>query len=129
VGTSFLRETGRGDRPSHVRLDGRPDSWILPWAILPEVDYPVAAHLGAKAQQAFLADVADGSLLVEWGRDEDLDGQTDSPALRIARSGAVDAVVIATAERVAAEAIATLDMRHFAAVAIKGHPRLPPRDR
>jgi predicted nucleic acid-binding protein len=106
-----------------------PDSWILPWAILPEVDYLVAAHLGAKARQAFLADLADGSLLVEWGRDEDL-----AVASRIHRRyaslglGLVDAVVIATAERVAADAIATLDLRHFAAVAIKGNPRLLPRD-
>ena len=110
--------------------DENPDAWVLPWAILPEVDYLVAAHLGAKAQEAFLADLADGSLPVEWGRDEDL-----AVARRIhtryasLRLGLVDAVVIATAERMAAEAIATLDLRHFAAVTIKGNPRLLPRDR
>ena len=110
--------------------DENPDAWVLPWAILPEVDYLVAAHLGAKAQEAFLADVADGSLPVEWGRDEDL-----AVARRIhtryasLRLGLVDAAVIATAERLAAEAIATLDLRHFAAVTIKGNPRLLPRDR
>jgi predicted nucleic acid-binding protein len=42
--------------------------------------------------------------------------------------GLVDAVVLATAERLKAEAIATLDLRHFGAVAIKGSPRLLPRD-
>jgi predicted nucleic acid-binding protein len=42
--------------------------------------------------------------------------------------GLVDAVVVATAERLKAEAIATLDLRHFGAVAIKGNPRLLPRD-
>jgi len=36
--------------------------------------------------------------------------------------------VIATAQRLRAEAIATLDLRHFAAVSIVGNPRLLPRD-
>jgi hypothetical protein len=31
-------------------------------------------------------------------------------------------------ERLRADAIATLDMRHFAAVSIKGNPLLLPRD-
>jgi predicted nucleic acid-binding protein len=110
--------------------DDNPDGWILPWAILPEVDYLVAAHLGAKAQEAFLADLVDGAFPVEWGRDEDLAVarrlHTRYQALRL---GLVDAVVIATAERLKVEAIATLDLRHFAAVSIKGNPRLLPRDR
>jgi hypothetical protein len=40
----------------------------------------------------------------------------------------VDAVVIATAERLRADAIATLDLRHFGAIKIAGSPRLLPRD-
>jgi hypothetical protein len=40
----------------------------------------------------------------------------------------VDAAVIAAAERLRATAIATLDMRHFGAVTIRGRPRLIPRD-
>jgi len=42
--------------------------------------------------------------------------------------GFVDSMVIAAAERLKAEAIATLDLRHFSAVSIKGNPRLLPRD-
>ena len=42
--------------------------------------------------------------------------------------GLVDTVVIAVAERLRAEAIATLDLRHFAAVAIRTKPCLLPRD-
>jgi uncharacterized protein len=107
-----------------------PDRWILPWAILPEVDYLVTTHLGAKAQEAFLADLADGAFPVEWGRDDDLAAargiHTRYQSLRL---GLVDTIVIATAERLKADAIATLDLRHFAAVAIKGSPRLLPRDR
>ena len=110
--------------------DDNPDGWILPWAILPEVDYLVAAHLGAKAQEAFLADLADGAFSVEWGRDEDLaEARRISARYRSLRIGLVDAAVIATAERLKADAIATLDLRHFAAVSIKGTPSLLPRDR
>jgi len=110
--------------------DENQDGWILPWAILPEVDYLVGAHLGVKAQEAFLADVADGTFPVEWGRDEDLAvARRICTRYRSLRLGLVDAIVIATAERLKASAIATLDVRHFSAVLIKGHPRLLPRDR
>ena len=47
---------------------------------------------------------------------------------RSLRLGLVDAVVIAVAERLEAEAIATLDLRHFGAVTIRGAPKLLPRD-
>lgn len=106
-----------------------PDAWVLPWAILPEVDYLVASHLGARAQDLWLADLASGAFPVEWGRQDDL-----SAAERLCRRykalriGLVDAVVIAVAERLRAEAIATLDVQHFGAVSIKGQPRLLPRD-
>jgi hypothetical protein len=40
----------------------------------------------------------------------------------------VDAIVIATATRLKAGAIATLDLRHFAAITIPGNPKLLPRD-
>jgi len=90
----------------------------------------VAAHLGAKAQEAFLADLADGAFSVEWGRDEDIAVAHRSCArYRSIRIGLVDALVIAAAERLKADAIATLDLRHFAAVSIKGNPRLLSRDR
>jgi len=35
---------------------------------------------------------------------------------------------MAVSERLGAEAIATLDLRHFGAVSIKGRPKLLPRD-
>ena len=109
--------------------DENPEGWILPWAILPEVDYLVAAHLGVKAQNVLLADLADGAFSVEWGRDEDLAvARRIHTRYRSLRLGLVDAVVIATAERLKTGAIATLDLRHFAAVSIKGNPRLLPRD-
>ena len=121
-----------GDR-HHAALKAlyvdNPGAWVLPWAILPEVDYLAGRELGARAQQAFLADLADGGFVVEWGADDDL-----AAAARIERRhhalrlGLVDAVVIACAERLKVDAIATLDVRHFGAVTIKGSPRLLPRD-
>jgi uncharacterized protein len=109
--------------------DAQPSAWILPWAILPEIDYLVRRHLGKRAQDAFLSDLVSGAFSVEWGRDEDL---AVARRLHIRYSslglGLVDASVIAMAERLKADAIATLDLRHFAAVAIAGTPRLLPRD-
>ena len=82
----------------------------MPRAILPEVDYLVAAHLGAKAQEVFLDDLADSAFSVEWGRDEDLAAaRRICTRYRSLRIGLVDAAVIATAERLKADAIATLD--------------------
>jgi uncharacterized protein len=107
-----------------------PDAWVLPWAILPEVDYLVATELGRKAQETWLADLADGAFVVEWGRDGDLpSAQRIDRRYKSLHLGLVDAVVIAVAERLHAGAIATLDLRHFGAVDIKGHPKLLPRDR
>jgi len=104
--------------------------WILPSMILPEVDYLVTTHLGPKAQEAFLADLADGAFSIEWGRDEDVAvAHRLCARYRSLRIGLVDAMVIAATERLKADAIATLDLRHFAAVSIKGNPRLLPRDR
>lgn len=40
----------------------------------------------------------------------------------------VDGVVMAVAERLRARAIATVDLRDFAAVALEGRPQLWPRD-
>lgn len=106
------------------------DKWILPSAILPEVDYLVSKYLGGKAQDAFLADLAEAAFLIDWGSDEDL-AHAQHICLRhkSLHLGFVDSMVIATAERLKAEAIATLDLRHFSAVSIKGNPRLLPRDR
>jgi predicted nucleic acid-binding protein len=106
-----------------------PGAWLLPWAILPEVDYLVGTHVGDRAQEAFLADLADDIFRIEWGTEGDLvAAQRLCRKHRTLRLGLVDAVVIAVAERLAAGSIATLDLRHFGAVPIRGAPRLLPRD-
>ena len=106
-----------------------PSSWVLPWAVLPEVDYLLGAHVGSRAQDAFLSDLGRGEWIVDWGGEADL-RRANEIAIRYKalRIGLVDAAVIAAAERLRATAIATLDLRHFGAVTIRGRPRLIPRD-
>jgi predicted nucleic acid-binding protein len=103
--------------------------WVLPWAVLPEVDYLAGRWIGEKTAAAFRRDLAAGRFAVEWGRETDL---IRAEALcrkhRTLRLGLVDAVVLAIAERTRAAAIATLDLRHFAAVRLAHAPRLLPRD-
>jgi uncharacterized protein len=106
------------------------DEWRLPWAILPEVDYLLATHVGARAHEAFLADLSEGAYTVLWGSDADLeDAHRLMRRYRSLRMGLVDAVVMAAAARSRASAIATLDLRHFGAVSLPGSPKLLPRDR
>ncbi len=129
---AILALLDRDDRHHNVVKDAyttNPGAWVLPWAILPEVDYLVGSQLGRRAQDLFLSDLEAGAFAVEWGRETDLAAATRLcgryPDLGL---GLVDAVVISTAERLNAAAIATLDLRHFGAVAIEGNPKLLPRD-
>jgi hypothetical protein len=111
-------------------FDETGDDWRLPWAILPEVDYLLATHVGARAHDAFLADLAEGAFVVLWGEDGDLvEAERLIRRYRSLRMGLVDAIVMAAAVRRKASAIATVDLRHFAAVALPGSPKLLPRDR
>lgn len=121
------------DDPHHAPLrelfEARPTAWVLPWVVLPEVDYLVAKYLGAGTEEAFLDDLAAGTFAVEWGQPADLQRAADLAARYSAlRLGLVDSVVMATAERLEARAIATLDLRDFGPVELRGEPRLLPRD-
>ncbi len=105
-----------------------PDGWILPWAVLPEVDYLTGKELGARARRLWLADVARGAFAVEWGADRDLEAARAIDERHATLDlGLVDAVVMAIAERIRAD-IATVDLRHFGAVTLAHRPRLYPRD-
>ncbi len=96
--------------------------WILPAVILAEVDYLLERN-AEKKQRLFFSDVVAGVFFIEWGREEALAlAHRISTRYRSLRLGLVDAM------RLRAEAIATLDLRHFAAVSIVGNPRLLPRD-
>ena len=105
------------------------DRWVLPWAILPELDYMIPRMLGPAVHRAFQADLEEGCFAVEWGGSADV-----RRALELGRAygdlslGLVDGVVMAIAERLEAQAIATLDVRNFGAVKLQGQPAIWPRD-
>ena len=107
-----------------------PAKWVLPWAILPEVDYLVGAHISERAQRAFVRDIATEAFTVEWGEHRDIErARKLCDEYRSLKLGLVDAVVAATAERLRATAIATVDLRDFAPLKLAGSPKLLPRDK
>ena len=114
-----LRSAFRADR----------DDWVIPSAVLPELDYLSVKRLGPAAAAALRADLADGRYVVEWGEADDLER-----ALELGRAhgdlslGLVDGIVMAVSERLQARAIATLDLRRFGGVALEGRPEIWPRD-
>ncbi len=105
------------------------EPWILPWAVLPEVDYLVANRLGSRAHHHWMDDLADGLYTVHWGDEAELErARAIQRKYKSLTLGLVDAVVMAVAEQLGASAIATLDLRHFGAVKLRGAPKLLPRD-
>ena len=125
---ALLDRSDRHHRALRALYAEDPDAWLLPWAILPEVDYLVITQLGTRVHRLWLSDLAAGAFSVHWGSDADV-----SAAIALAakyaslKLGLVDAVVMAAAERLKAD-IATLDLRDFGAVTLAHGPRLLPRD-
>ncbi len=110
-------------------FDKTGDAWVLPWAILPEVDYLLSAHVGERSSLAFLGDLAEGLFTVEWGDEGDLVRALELCKRHKALApGLVDATVVAVAERLEAKAIVTLDLRDFSAMVGARGPKLWPRD-
>jgi hypothetical protein len=106
-------------------------AWLLPWAVVPEVDYLARTRLGDPVARAFAADVRDGLFAVDaqLGRDLPRACELIERYADLAL-GLVDAVVMAQAERHRASIILTTDARHFRAVRLKldPAPRLVPLD-
>jgi uncharacterized protein len=107
-------------------FEANPRVWILPWVILPEMDYMLGTRVGHDVQSDFLAEIAEGAWQLAQNTQHDLVRAHELHAKL--GTGFVDGVVMATAERLGATAIATLDMRHFATAPIRGKPWLLPRD-
>jgi predicted nucleic acid-binding protein len=126
---SLLDADDRHHAVLRALFEQRPAAWLLPWAILPEVDYLARTQLGARVAEAFRSDLAAGAFVIEWGTHGDLDRAHElNRRYRALDLGLADGVVMAIAERRRAEAIATLDLRHFGAVRLQGNPKLLPRD-
>jgi hypothetical protein len=98
-------------------LESHPGPLIVPMLVITEVVYLLGTRLGAEPEIRFLGDLASGTLIAEpvlpsdWIRIAELVG-----AYRDLPLGAVDASVVAAAERLAVTQVATLDRRDFAVV-------------
>jgi predicted nucleic acid-binding protein len=92
---------------------GRPP--LVPVTILAEVCYFARKMLGAAVELAFIKDLADGALVVQGLVDDDLiravELMSEYPDI-----GFVDASVVAMAERLRIDTLATIDRRHFAPI-------------
>lgn len=98
-------------------LQTHPGPLIVPTLVITEVVYLLGTRLGVEAEVRFLGDLADGAFTVEpvatgdWLRIAELVARYRDLPL-----GTVDASVVATAERLGINEIATVDRRHFTVV-------------
>lgn len=90
---------------------------VVPALVVAEVAYFLADRIGAIAEQAFVASLRKGELVVEpvepsdWARIEALLVEYSDLDL-----GTVDASVVTACERLGETSLATLDRRHFSVV-------------
>lgn len=98
-------------------LEKHPGPLLIPVLVVTEVAYLVGTRLGPEPEVRFLGDLAAGAFSVEpvaaadWLRIAELVSRYRDLPL-----GTVDASVVAAAERLNADHIATLDHRHFTVV-------------
>lgn len=121
--TSALFAALDRDQRSHqsviAALRPHAGSFILPIAIVAEISHFIERDLGSTATSAFVRDIERGAHELDCGIDDWprirtlVDRYADMPL------GVADASVVACAERRSAK-IATLDYRHFSAVAREG---------
>ncbi|MCX5204595.1 PIN domain-containing protein [Streptomyces sp. NBC_00237] len=122
--TGPLVAAADADDKDHARcvdlMRRTPRPLLVPYPVLTEVCYLLEREKGTRAEAALLRSISLGQLsLVPLAREdvermaELVDTYADFPL------GAVDASVFAVAERLGADAIATLDRRHFTVVRAK----------
>jgi predicted nucleic acid-binding protein len=92
-----------------------PDLIIAPVTVLPEVTYLLHTRLGEAAELAFVQSVAAGEIEIEDLRRADLT-RSGEILRRYPEIGFADATIVAIAERLKIDTIATTDRRHFASV-------------
>jgi len=93
------------------------DQLVVPVSVVVETSLLIERHLGPAAEAAFLASLVPAGVIVEQLSEVDLSrmaelvtSYADMPL------GAVDASVVAIAERTGATTIISLDRRHFSVV-------------
>ena len=88
---------------------------IVPVTVLPEVAYLLHTRLGPASELAFIQSAHAGEFEIEALRQQDLTRSSELMR-RYPVLGFVDTTVVAMAERLKIESIATTDRRHFASV-------------
>jgi uncharacterized protein len=77
-----------------------PSAWVLPWAVLPEIDYLVRKHAGERTASLFLDDVSHAAITVEWGERTDVTRAAELTRRHASLGpGLTDGVVAAVGER------------------------------
>jgi uncharacterized protein len=112
-------------------IESTPGPFFVCSALLSEIDYLLAAHLGPSSSLDFFDSILNGAFRLESltlddvQRSHDLMRQYASLKL-----GFADAAVIATAERLRIQDVLTSDLRHFRVVRPRHWPalRLMPSD-
>lgn len=95
-------------------LETHPGPLVVPELVITEVAYLLGTRVGVAAEVRFIGDLAAGNLIPEpvaaadWLRIADL-----VATYRDLPLGTIDASVVATAERMKINEVATLDRRHF----------------
>ncbi|MGH8861448.1 MAG: type II toxin-antitoxin system VapC family toxin [Jatrophihabitantaceae bacterium] len=98
-------------------LETHPGPLVVPVLVVTEVAYLLGTRLGPEPEVRFLGDLAEGAFVIEpvvasdWMRIAELVARYRDLPL-----GTVDASVVATAERLGIEQIATVDRHHFTVV-------------
>jgi predicted nucleic acid-binding protein len=110
-------EDDGGHDASLELLESHPGPLLVPQLVIAEVAYLIEARLGWIAETRFLGDLASGNFVTapvlpgDWIRIAELVARYRNLPL-----GTVDASVVALAERLGHDVIATLDRWHFTVV-------------
>jgi len=93
------------------------DRLVVPVSVVVETSFLIERHLGPAAEAAFLGSLAPAGVSVEQLGHDDLARMAELVATYADMPlGAVDASVIAIAERIGATTIISLDRRHLSVV-------------
>jgi predicted nucleic acid-binding protein len=122
VDTGILYALADADDAWHVRsrawMERQSGLLVVPVTVLPEVTYLLHTRLGSSIELVFLESVAAGELDIEPLRQADLDRCCEVME-RYPDIGFVDASVVAVAERLKVDSLATTDRRHFTSLVPK----------
>jgi predicted nucleic acid-binding protein len=93
------------------------DQLVAPVSVVVETSFLIERHLGPAAEAAFLGSLAPAGVIIEQLGADDLARMAELVATYADMPlGAVDASVVAIAERIGATTILSLDHRHFSVV-------------